>query len=111
VAARKDRATEPSHDEPRSEPGSEPRPRSDASDDDLGEGVRWGMTIGISQEGLRSQIALQHLGVPLDAPGARSELAPTVWAALCRLEKMLQARRGARTALARRSHAELLGAE
>jgi len=108
VAARKERTTDPtdpSHDEPRIEP------RIAAIDDDLGEGVRWGMTIGISRAGLRTQIALQHLGVSLDAPGARPEAAPTVWAALCRLERMLQARRGARTPRARRSHAELLGSE
>lgn len=69
------------------------------------------MTIGISQAGLRTQIALQHLGVSLEAGAAGSEPAPTVWNAMCRLEKMLQARRGVSRARGRRSHAELLGVE
>jgi len=80
-------------------------------DDDLGEGARWGMTVGISRAGLRTQIALQHLGVSLDARAAGSEPAPTVWDAMCRLEKMLQARRGASPERGRRSHADLLCAE
>jgi len=77
-------------------------------EDDLGEGSHWGMTVGLSQAGVRTQIALQHLGRPA---GAVREAAPTVWTAMCRLEQMLQERRGERTASGRRSHAELLGAE
>ena len=76
-------------------------------EDDLGEGAYWGMTVGLSQVGVRTQIALQHLGL---SPGGR-EAAPMVWDALCRLERMLQERRDARAAGGPRSHAELLGAE
>jgi hypothetical protein len=76
-------------------------------EDDLGEGALWGMTVGLSQVGVRTQIALQHLGL---SPGGR-EAAPMVWDALCRLERMLQERRDARAAGGPRSHAELLGAE
>ena len=78
-----------------------------AIEDDLGEGARWGMTVGISQVGVRTQIALQHLGI---SPDAR-EAAPMVWDAMCRLEQMLQKRRDARAACGLRSAAELLGSE
>jgi hypothetical protein len=113
VAARKERTIESALDEwsavqlPKAV--SSPAPvQLVVVEDELGEGSHWGMTVGLAQAGVRTQIALQHLG---RSSGSVREATPMVWDAMCRLEKMLQERRGERTASGRRSHAELLGAE
>lgn len=80
----------------------------DDIEDDLGEGAHWGMTVGITQAGVRTQLALQHLRL---APDAGAEPGPVVWDAMCRIEKLRQERRAARAACGLRSAVELLGSE
>jgi hypothetical protein len=80
----------------------------DDIEDDLGEGAHWGMTVGITQAGVRTQLALQHLRL---APDTGAEPGPVIWDAMCRIEKLRQERRDARAACGLRSAVELLGTE